>query len=149
MQNTVAVGAVLRLMGLDFAGLESVLKTTFAKKPQVVAANVDAARAGFDYAAQNFPPLARQLAPTATKWALVTGNEMLSMGGGGGRLQILLRLPDESGFRRPALDGRPRQGAGHLRPPGRGRDFRHQHGHRRQPRRRPRHVRHLRRRLRA
>ena len=79
MQNTVAVGAVLRLMGLDFAGLESVLKTTFAKKPQVVAANVDAARAGFEYAARNFPPLARQLAPTATKWALVTGNEMLSM----------------------------------------------------------------------
>ncbi len=81
MQNTVAVGAVLRLMGLDFAGLESVLKTTFAKKPQVVAANVDAARAGFDYAAQNFPPAVRQLAPTARKWALVTGNEMLSMGG--------------------------------------------------------------------
>ena len=80
MQNTVAVGAVLRLMGLDFAGLESVLKTTFAKKPQVVAANVDAARAGFDYAAKNFPPLARQLAPTDRKWALVTGNEMLSMG---------------------------------------------------------------------
>ena len=79
MQNTVAVGAVLRLMGLDFAGLESVLKTTFAKKPQVVAANVDAARAGFEYAARNFPPLARQLAPTARKWALVTGNEMLSM----------------------------------------------------------------------
>ena len=56
MQNTVAVGAVLRLMGLDFAGLESVLKTTFAKKPQVVAANVDAAQAGFDYAARNFQP---------------------------------------------------------------------------------------------
>ena len=81
MQNTVAVGAVLRLMGLDFAGLESVLKTTFARKPQVVAANVAAARAGFDYAAQNFPPAVRQLAPTARKWALVTGNEMLSMGG--------------------------------------------------------------------
>ena len=47
-------------MGLDFAGLESVLKTTFAKKPQVVAANVDAVRAGFEYAARNFPPLARQ-----------------------------------------------------------------------------------------
>jgi 2-oxoglutarate ferredoxin oxidoreductase subunit alpha len=80
MQNTVAVGAMLRLMGLDFAGLESVLKTTFAKKPQVVAANVAAARAGYDYAAQNFPALPRQLSPTNQKWALVTGNEMLSMG---------------------------------------------------------------------
>jgi 2-oxoglutarate ferredoxin oxidoreductase subunit alpha len=80
MQNTVAVGAVLRLMGLDFAGLESVLKTTFAKKPQVVAANVAAAKAGYDHATQNFPALPRQLVPTNQKWALVTGNEVLSMG---------------------------------------------------------------------
>ena len=57
MQNTVAVGAVLRLMGLDFAGLESVLQSTFAKKPKVVAVNVDAARAGYDYAADHFKPL--------------------------------------------------------------------------------------------
>src|SRR6266852_4954617 len=32
MQNTVAVGAAIRLVGLDFKGLESVLETTFAKK---------------------------------------------------------------------------------------------------------------------
>lgn len=80
MQNTVAVGAVLKLMGLDFAGLESVLQTTFAKKPKVVAANVDAARAGFEYAAKNFKPLPRPLTATSQKWALVTGNEALSMG---------------------------------------------------------------------
>jgi 2-oxoglutarate ferredoxin oxidoreductase subunit alpha len=79
MQNTVAVGAMIRLMGLDFAGLESVLQTTFAKKPKVVGVNVDAARAGYDYAKNNFPTLARQLTATPQKWALVTGNEMLSM----------------------------------------------------------------------
>src|SRR5262249_55223333 len=81
MQNTVAVGAVLRLMGLDFAGLESVLNTTFAKKPKVVAVNVAAAKAGFDYASAHFAPLPRQLAPANQKWALVTGNEVLAMGG--------------------------------------------------------------------
>src|SRR6266851_4783501 len=81
MQNTVAVGAVLRLMGLDFAGLESVLQTTFARKPKVVAANVDAARAGFEYAAKTFPAMSRQLTATQQKWALVTGNEALAMGG--------------------------------------------------------------------
>src|SRR2546422_8106766 len=32
MQNTVALGAVTRLMGLEFTGLESVLESTFAKK---------------------------------------------------------------------------------------------------------------------
>src|SRR5262249_36444739 len=79
MQNTVAVGAMMRTMGLEFAGLESVLQTTFAKKPKVVAQNVDAARAGYEYAAKNFTPLPRQLQATSQKWALVTGNEVLSM----------------------------------------------------------------------
>jgi 2-oxoglutarate ferredoxin oxidoreductase subunit alpha len=81
LQNMVAVGAVLRLMGLDFAGLESVLETTFAKKPKVVATNVAAARAGFDHAAQHFQPMPVQLSKSDQKWALVTGNEVLAMGG--------------------------------------------------------------------
>ena len=81
MQNTVAVGAVTRLMGLEFTGLESVLESTFAKKgPKVIAVNVSAARAGYDYAAANFAPLPRTLSRTAQKWALVTGNELLAMG---------------------------------------------------------------------
>ena len=80
MQNTVAVGAVMRLMGLDFTGLESVLQSTFAKKPQVVKVNVDAARAGYDYAGSHFRPLAAQLQRSNLKWALVTGNELLAMG---------------------------------------------------------------------
>ncbi|MBV9126290.1 MAG: 2-oxoacid:acceptor oxidoreductase subunit alpha, partial [Planctomycetes bacterium] len=80
MQNTVAVGAVTQLLGLEFTGLESVLETTFAKKPKVVAVNVAAARAGYDYAAGHFQPPARQLTRTNQKWALVTGNELLAMG---------------------------------------------------------------------
>ncbi|MGH9345689.1 MAG: 2-oxoacid:acceptor oxidoreductase subunit alpha [Vicinamibacterales bacterium] len=80
MQNTVAVGAVIRLMGLDFTGLESVLASTFAKKPQVVAVNRDAAKAGYDYAGAHFAPLPRQLRATAQRWTLVTGNELLAMG---------------------------------------------------------------------
>ncbi len=80
MQNTVAVGALLQLMGLEIAGLESVLQSTFAKKPEVVAKNIDAARAGFEYAAANFQPLPAQLEPTDQKWAQVSGNELLAMG---------------------------------------------------------------------
>jgi 2-oxoglutarate ferredoxin oxidoreductase subunit alpha len=79
MQNTVAVGALIRLMGLDFTGLESVLASAFAKKPQVVKTNVDAARAGYDYAAR-FEPLPAPLRPTNRRWALVTGNELMAMG---------------------------------------------------------------------
>lgn len=80
MQNTVAVGAVIRLMGLDFAGLESVLESTFAKKPQVVTINVEAAKAGYDYAAAHFQPLSKQLQKNSQKWALMTGNELIAMG---------------------------------------------------------------------
>jgi 2-oxoglutarate ferredoxin oxidoreductase subunit alpha len=80
MQNTVAVGAVIRLMGLDFAGLESVLQSTFAKKPKVVQVNVDAAKAGYDYATAHFQPFPRPLAKSNQKWALVTGNELFAMG---------------------------------------------------------------------
>ena len=80
MQNTVAVGAVIGLMGLDFRGLESVLESTFAKKPQVVKINMEAAKAGYDYAAAHFTPLPAQLRQASQKWAMVSGNELMAMG---------------------------------------------------------------------
>lgn len=80
MQNTVAVGALMRLMGLEIGGLESVLRTTFAKKPAVVASNIEAAQAGYDYAAANFTPLATRLRPTDQQWAQASGNHLFAMG---------------------------------------------------------------------
>jgi 2-oxoglutarate ferredoxin oxidoreductase subunit alpha len=81
MQNTVAVGAVTKLMGLELAGLEALLQQTFKKKPQVVKDNVDAARAGHDYAAKNFKPLSKQLQKTNQKWALPEySNYLVAMG---------------------------------------------------------------------
>ncbi len=80
MQNTVAVGALMHLMGLEIGGLESVLQSTFAKKPAVVASNIDAAQAGYDYAQANFRSLATQLQPTDQKWAQASGNHLLAMG---------------------------------------------------------------------
>ena len=80
MQNTVAVGALMRLMGLEIGGLESVLQSTFAKKPAVVASNIEAAQAGYDYAAANFTPLATRLQPTGQQWAQASGNHLFAMG---------------------------------------------------------------------
>src|SRR5262245_33898775 len=80
MQNTVAVGALTQLMGLGFEALAAVFANTFAKKPKVVKVNVDAAKAGFDYAAKNFKPLANPQKKNDQKWALVTGNELFAMG---------------------------------------------------------------------
>ena len=80
MQNTVAVGALTQLMGLDFASLESVFGTTFAKKPQVVQQNVEAAQNAYGYASKNFEPLKTRLRPTDHTWAQASGNDLLAMG---------------------------------------------------------------------
>ena len=80
MQNTVAVGALTQLMGLDFASLESVFGTTFAKKPQVVQQNVEAAQNAYGYASKNFEPLKTRLRPTDQTWAQASGNDLLAMG---------------------------------------------------------------------
>ena len=80
MQNTVAVGALMRLIGLEIGGLKSVLESTFAKKPAVVQTNIEAAQAGYAYATEHFQPFATTLRPTDQKWALASGNELLAMG---------------------------------------------------------------------
>ena len=80
MQNTVAVGALTQLMGLDFASLGSVFETTFAKKPQVVQQNVDAARNAYDYASKNFQQLPARLQTTDQAWAQASGNHLFAMG---------------------------------------------------------------------
>ena len=80
MQNTVAVGALMQLMGLNIGGLESVLESTFAKKPAVVQTNIEAAQAGYSYAAKNLTPHATQLKPTDQKWAQTSGNYLFAMG---------------------------------------------------------------------
>jgi 2-oxoglutarate ferredoxin oxidoreductase subunit alpha len=81
MQNTVAVGAATQLMGLQMGQLEGLLQQTFKKKPQVVKDNVDAARAGWDYAAKNLKPISKQLKETNQKWALPEySNYVLAMG---------------------------------------------------------------------
>ena len=60
------------------------------------------------------------------------------------RLQVLLRVSDEPRDAHPGMVCRSRQGAWHLRPPGRGRDFCHQHVHRGRSHGRAEHVRDLR-----
>ena len=53
--NTAALGATLQLLGIESEPLEAVIARQFKKKGDaVVAENVGIARAGYDYAAQNF-----------------------------------------------------------------------------------------------
>lgn len=81
-QNTLAIGAALSMMGVGFAALEAVLAEQFRKKEQkVIDENVNLARAGYEYASQHFKPFDRPLPMTDTRYAVLSGNTAMAMGG--------------------------------------------------------------------
>src|SRR5215472_2072370 len=81
-QNVLAVGAALSLMGVGFASLEHVLAQQFKKKSDaVVAENLGVARAAYQYASQHFEPFSSPLPMTERRYAVLTGNMALAMGG--------------------------------------------------------------------
>ena len=81
-QNTLALGASLSMMGVGFQPLEEVLTQQFKRKGDaVVTQNVGIARAGYDYATANFKPFADPLPMTGNKYAVLSGNIALAMGG--------------------------------------------------------------------
>ncbi|MHC4820434.1 MAG: 2-oxoacid:acceptor oxidoreductase subunit alpha [Planctomycetota bacterium] len=94
IQNTVALGAIVHLSGLDFATLEESLTNTFQRKGQdVVDENVNAARAGYEHAKANFPALAEDI-PTGEKpLALWTGNDAIAMGGAAAGVKFYCAYP--------------------------------------------------------
>jgi len=80
--NTAAVAAVLRLVSVELKPFEDMLAQQFKRKGDaVVAENVTAARAGYDYAGTHFKPYAFSLPDTGKRLAVATGNESLAMGG--------------------------------------------------------------------
>ena len=94
VQNTVAVGAVISLLGLDFQILEDSLSLRFRRQGQaVIDENVGVARAGFDYAHANFEPFPDPV-PTGPKpFAVWSGNEALAMGGAAAGVKFYAAYP--------------------------------------------------------
>jgi len=81
-QNTLAVGAALSMAGVGFQPLEQVLSEQFGKKGDaVVAENVGIARAGYEYATANFRPFPWPLPITENRYAVMSGNTAMAMGG--------------------------------------------------------------------
>jgi len=81
MQNTVSLGAMLFLTGLEFEMLEGVLDDTFQHKGKpVVEQNVKLARAGYDYARERFVPLGYTWDFTRVRRPFITGNEAFALG---------------------------------------------------------------------
>ena len=81
MANTVAVGVCLGLVRYDFEILEQVLKEYF-KGSEIAEKNVQAARAGYEYARDNFKgDFNSRLSPISkVKRMLLNGNEAMALG---------------------------------------------------------------------
>jgi 2-oxoglutarate ferredoxin oxidoreductase subunit alpha len=80
--NTAALGATLQMLGIESEPLETVIARQFKKKgDEVVAENVGVARAGYEYAAQNFKAFPFKAPKLPKPQAIVTGNQATAMGG--------------------------------------------------------------------
>ena len=94
MQNTIGVGAVMALLGLDFQILEDSLSLRFQRQGQgVVDENVSVARAGYDFAIANFQAFPDPV-PTGPKpLAVWSGNEAIAMGGAAAGVRFYSAYP--------------------------------------------------------
>jgi 2-oxoglutarate ferredoxin oxidoreductase subunit alpha len=93
-QNTLAIGAALSMMGIGFNSLESVLEEQFRKKERaVIDENISLARAGYDYATQNFKPFAWALPLADTPYAVLSGNGAMAMGAAAAGVKFYCAYP--------------------------------------------------------
>lgn len=93
-QNTIAIGAAISMMGIGFQPLEDVIRDQFSHKAAAVAdENIAVARAGYDYASENFKPFARPLPMTENKYAVLSGNTALAMGGAAAGVKFYCAYP--------------------------------------------------------
>lgn len=94
VQNTIALAAVLRLIGVEFKILEDILSLQFRRKGEaVIAENVGVARAGYDYAAAHFQALPFSLPDTGKPLAFFEGNQALAMGGAAAGVRFYCAYP--------------------------------------------------------
>ena len=94
VQNTIALAAVLQLIGVEFKILEEILNVQFKRKGEaVIAENVGVARAGYDYAAKQFKALPVSLPDTGRKLAFFEGNQALAMGGAAAGVRFYCAYP--------------------------------------------------------
>ena len=94
VQNTIALAAVLRLIGVEFKILEDILTLQFKRKGEaVIAENVGVARAGYKYAAAQFKPLPISLPDTGKKLGFFEGNQALAMGGAAAGVRFYCAYP--------------------------------------------------------
>lgn len=94
VQNTIALAAVLQLIGVEFKILEDILTLQFKRKgAAVVAENVGVARAGYDYSAAHFKSFPFSLPDTGKRLGFFEGNQALAMGGAAAGVRFYCAYP--------------------------------------------------------
>jgi 2-oxoglutarate ferredoxin oxidoreductase subunit alpha len=92
--NTAALGATLQLLGIESEPLEAVVQRQFKKKGDaVVADNIAIARAGYEYAAQNFKAFPWKAPKGPKPLGVVTGNQTIAMGGAAAGVKFYAAYP--------------------------------------------------------
>ena len=94
IQNTISLGVMMSLLGVDFSVLQESLELLFSRKGStVVEENVNMARAGHDHGAANFEPFATRLPEGDKPLAMWTGNSALAMGGAAAGVKFYAAYP--------------------------------------------------------
>ncbi len=95
--NTVAMGSLYAMLGLDPAPLEELITESFEKKGKEISqANIKALRAGHTYLHENFPEAINYLhenTPQFEKKMLINGNDSIGLGALAAGLKFLAAYP--------------------------------------------------------
>jgi 2-oxoglutarate ferredoxin oxidoreductase subunit alpha len=94
VQNTIALAAVLQMIGVEFKILEDIVTFQFKGKGEaVIAENVGVARAGYEYAAAHFKRFPFSLPDTGKRLGFFEGNQALAMGGAAAGVRFYCAYP--------------------------------------------------------
>ncbi len=92
LKNTVALGAVVAALGLDFDVFSGVIQMVFRKKKNVVDANVSAAREGYEFYLQNFN-VYRKMPKIDRKLYTIGGGDAAALGAINAGMQMYFAYP--------------------------------------------------------
>jgi len=94
MKNSVALGAVVRLFELDPKQIELAFRDIFGnKKPEIVAANVKAAQAGYEWVEAHGGGLGLGLHLSYHPRVMITGNQAIALGALAAGCKLLAQYP--------------------------------------------------------
>ncbi|MHB1743052.1 MAG: 2-oxoacid:acceptor oxidoreductase subunit alpha [Thermoplasmataceae archaeon] len=93
LKNTVAIGAAMGSLQMDFDILADVIRDQFGKKGDIAEQNVKAAKEGYDYYSEKYKKIKKVLKVTKEKRYLIAGGEAAGIGAVNGGLKMYFGYP--------------------------------------------------------